>query len=153
IHLLARAHAIALVCLPGDAQPDPDLAALCTAPLPVADTAWRYCTEGGVANAAQLLRYLSDTLLGTTFGHQPPQPLPELGIYHPGHPGVLDLEGWRQRRYRPDRPTAGVVFYRSHWVTGNLAPADALVRELEARGLNVLPVFGPHLGAVFQSGL
>ena len=32
IHLLALAHDIALIVLPGDAQPDPDLAALCTVP-------------------------------------------------------------------------------------------------------------------------
>jgi cobaltochelatase CobN len=153
IHLLARAHDVALLCLPGDAQPDPDLAALCTVPLPVADRAWRYCTAGGVGNAAALLRYLSDTLLGTAFGHEEPRPLPEVGIYHADRPDALDPETWRRHCARPDRPTAGVVFYRSHWVTGNLAPVDALVRALEARGLNALAVFGPQLGAVLESGL
>jgi cobaltochelatase CobN len=153
IHLLAREHDIAIVCLPGDAQPDPDLAALCTVPLPVADMAWRYCTDGGVANAAALLRYLSDTLLGTAFGHEAPRSLPEVGIYHPDHPGALDLNAWRQRCARSGQPAAGIVFYRSHWVTGNLAPVDALVRALEARGLNALAVFGPDLGTVLASGL
>ncbi len=65
IHLLARAHGIALVCLPGDAQPDPDLAALCTVPLPAADRTWHYFTQGGVSNSVAVLRYLSDALLGT----------------------------------------------------------------------------------------
>jgi len=153
IHLLARARAVALVCLPGDAQPDPSLAALCTVPLAVADRAWRYCTQGGVENGAAMLRYLSDTLLGTAFGHEPPQALPEVGIYHPDHAGVLDLEAWRARSAQPERPTAGLVFYRSHWVTGNLAPVDALVRALEQRGLNVRAVFGPNLGAVQAHGL
>jgi cobaltochelatase CobN len=153
LHLLARAHDVALLCVPGDAQPDPDLAALGTVPLPVADRAWRYCTEGGVPNAVALLRYLSDTLLGTSFGHAEPQPLPEVGIYHPDHAGALDLEMWRRQCARPDRPTAAVVFYRSHWVTGNLAPVEALVRALEARGLNVVAVFGPNLQAVFRSNL
>ncbi|HJT78583.1 MAG TPA: cobaltochelatase subunit CobN, partial [Gemmataceae bacterium] len=149
----ARAHAIALLCLPGDDQPDPDLAGLCTVPLPLADRAWRYCTAGGVGNAAQLVRYLSDTLLGTALGHGPPEALPEVGIYHPDHPGVLDLEAWQRHWARPDRGTAAVVFYRSHWVTGNLAPVAALVRALEKRGLNALAVFGPNLGAVLASGL
>ncbi len=153
LHLLARAHDIALVCLPGDDQPDPDLAALCTVPLPLADRAWRYCTAGGVGNAGLLLRYLSDTVLGTAFGHGPPEALPEVGIYHPNHAGVLDLETWRRRCSTPGRGTAGVVFYRSHWVTGNLAPVEALVRALERRGLNALAVFGPNLGAVLASGL
>jgi cobaltochelatase CobN len=153
IHLLARAHRLALICLPGDALPDPDLAALCTVPLEVADRAWRYCIEGGAVNAAQMLRYLSDTLLGSTLGHEAPTPLPEVGIYHPDWPGVLDLETWRSRCAKPGRATAGVVFYRSHWVTGNLAPVDALVRAFEERGMNALAVFGPHLGAVLGSGL
>jgi cobaltochelatase CobN len=153
LSLLARAHDIALVCVPGDAQPDADLAALCTVPLPVADRAWRYCTEGGVPNAVALLRYLSDALLGTSFGHAEPQPLPEVGIYHPDHTGVLDPETWRRHCSRPDRPTAGVVFYRSHWVTGNLAPVEAMVRALEARGVNGFAVFGPNLQAVLQSDL
>jgi len=89
IHLLARAHRIALVCLPGDAQPDPHLAALCTVPLQVADRAFRYCIEGGVPNATAMLRFLSNALLGTTFGHELPAALPEVGIYRPDHAGVL----------------------------------------------------------------
>jgi cobaltochelatase CobN len=148
IHLLARAHDLALCVLPGDASPDPDLAALSTVPLAVADRVLRYCAEGGVENAVQMLRFLSDAFLGTAFGHEPPRPLPEVGIYHPDHAGLLDLPAWRARCRREGQPTVGLSFYRAHWVTGNLAPVDALVRALESRGLNVLPVFGPHLAAV-----
>jgi cobaltochelatase CobN len=148
IHLLARAHDLALCVLPGDAGLDPDLAALCTVPLPVADRVLRYCTEGGVENAGHMLRFLSDTFLDTAFGHEPPRPLPKVGVYHPDHAGLLDLAAWRARCRREGRPTVGLAFYRAHWVTGNLAPVEALVRALEARGLNVLPVFGPHLAAV-----
>jgi cobaltochelatase CobN len=153
IRLLALAHDIALVVLPGDAQPDPDLAALCTVPLILADQALRYCTEGGVDNARALLRFLSDRLLGTTIGHEPPRPLPEVGLYHPDHAGTLDPQTWRERFCQAGRPTAALAFYRAHWVTGNLAAVDALARALEARGLNVLPVFGPDLGKIHDSGL
>lgn len=153
LHLLARAHGVHLICLPGDANPDPDLARLCTVPLPIADRAWRYCTEGSIANAGMFLRFLSDSLLATTFGSEPPASLPEVGIYHPDHSCVLDLESWRQQIHRGDRPTAGIVFYRAHWVTGNLAPVDALVRALEQRGFNVLAVFGPQIGAILENGL
>src|SRR5262249_38539854 len=118
VRLLAAAHGIAFVCLPGDAQPDPDLAALCTVPLRVADRVWRYCIEAGVANAAAMLGYLSDALLGTAFGYKPPAPLPEVGLYHPDQADLPDLAAWREKWCQPGRPTALVAFYRSHWVTG-----------------------------------
>jgi cobaltochelatase CobN len=153
IHLLARARGLALLCLPGDAQPDLDLARLSTVALPVADAVWRYCLAGGVGNAVAMLRLLGDTLLGTSFGKPPPQALPEVGIYRPGEAKALSLDEWRQCCGESRRATAGLVFYRAHWVTGNLAPIDALIAALEKRGLNVLAVFGPHLGAVLESGL
>ncbi len=148
IHLLARAHDLALCVLPGDAAPDAELAALGTVPLPVADRVLHYCCEGGLDNATALLRFLGDTFLGTAFGSDPPRPLPEAGVYHPDHPDVHDLAAWRAHCRRPDRPTAGLAFYRAHWVTGNLAGVDALVHALEERGLNVLAAFGPQLGAI-----
>ncbi|MFN4258573.1 MAG: cobaltochelatase subunit CobN [Gemmataceae bacterium] len=151
LRLLALAHDIALICVPGDAQPDPDLAALCTVPLSIADTVWRCCLHGGVRNANRMLRLLSDTLLQTNFGHEPPEPVPEIGIYHPDVAEVLDLDAWQSRYFDPRRPTAGLAFYRSHWVTGNLAPIDTLIRSLEQKGLNVLAVFGPHLAAIRES--
>ncbi|MBY0524892.1 MAG: cobaltochelatase subunit CobN [Gemmataceae bacterium] len=153
LHLLARAHRIALVCLPGDAQPDPDLARLCTVPLTVADMAFRYCIEGGVANAGALLHFLSDTLLGTARGCDPPRPMPQVGIYHPDHASLPDLDAWRRQCRTDGRPTISIVFYRAHWVTGNLAPIDALVRALEQRGANVLALFGPQLHAILESGV
>jgi len=153
IHLLARARGVSLICLPGDGQPDPDLLRLCTVPLHVADTAFRYCIEGGVANATALLRFLSDSLLGTTVGHEPPAPLPAVGIWHPNHEKVLDLEGWRANCRSDGRPTVGIAFYRAHWVTGNLAPIEELIGWLEAAGFNALAVFGPQLSAILESGL
>jgi cobaltochelatase CobN len=153
VHLLARAHAIPLICLPGDAQPDPDLAALCTVPLPVADRAWRYCLEGGVPNSLGLLCYLGDTFLGGTFGYQPPQELPHVGIYRPDHVGIMDFETWHACVLKSGQPTVGLVFYRAHWITGNLAPVDALIRALESRGLNVRAIFGPGLRALQETRL
>ena len=41
----------------------------------------------------------------------------------------------------PARPTVGVLFYRSHWMSGNLAFVDTLVRAVERQGGNALPVF------------
>src|SRR5262249_46171567 len=137
----------------GDAQPDAAVASLGTVPLAVANQVFRYCIAGGIDNSTAMLRYLSDTLLGTAYGSASSIPLPEVGIYHPDHTAVLDPAAWRQFFHQPDRTTVGIVFYRAHWVTGNMAPVDALIQALEARGLNVLAAFGPNLGAVLDSGL
>jgi cobaltochelatase CobN len=152
IQLLAMAHGIRLICLPGDDQPDPQLTAYCTVPLIDADRVFRYCIAGGTVNAETMLRFLSDTYLGTQFGFESPAELPMVGIYHPDRGLTSDLEDWRARFHDPKCPTAGIAFYRSHWVTVNLAPVDALIRSLEERGLNVLAVFGPNLSAILQSG-
>src|SRR5262249_56319100 len=39
------------------------------------------------------------------------------------------------------RPRVGILFYRAHWLSGNLAFVDALVRALDHHGCDSLPVF------------
>ncbi len=151
LRLLALAHDIKLVALPGDNQPDPQLASFSTVSPPVADQVLRFCVEGGIPNANRMLRFLSDIFLGTAFDCEEPATLPDVGIYHPDCAEPLSPEEWRQRFGKLERPTAGIAFYRSHWVTGNLGPIDLLIRALEERGLSVMAVFGPNLQAVLAS--
>ncbi|MDR3639095.1 MAG: cobaltochelatase subunit CobN, partial [Isosphaeraceae bacterium] len=94
-----------------------------------------------VPNLVNLLRCLSDNLARTALGYEPPTPLPRDGLYHPDAADGLTLDAWRERFYRSDRPTVGVLFYRAHWMAHNVAPIDALIRHFEARGANALAVF------------
>ncbi len=128
----------ALLCVSA-IQPDPQLDALSTDP-PIAREAYTYFQEGGTENVAQLLLFLSDHYFATGYGYAPPRPQPRLGIYHPALGEQPDLAAW-QARAQADRPTVGVMFYRAHWLSGNLAFVDALVAEIEAQGANVLPFF------------
>jgi cobaltochelatase CobN len=132
---------IAFFALPGEQGLDPELTALCHAPLPLVTQVFEYFSQGGVANMVNLLRRLSDAILRTGLGADPPAPLPRDGLYHPDAPVYLSLAQWQSRFFRPDRPTIGIVFYRAHWMAGNAAPIDALVRRLEALGANALAVF------------
>ncbi len=136
-----RIRGIAYFALPGEQGLDPELTALCHAPLPLVTQILEYFTQGGVANLVNLLCCLSDQLLMTGLGYAPPTPLPRDGIYHPDAPEGLDLDGWRARFARPGRPTVGILFYRAHWMAHNVAPIDALVRQVEGRGANALAVF------------
>jgi len=136
-----QAAGVPLVACPGDQQPDLDLAAACTAPPEVVQTVFSYLLHGGVANLRALLYYLADRLLGRPETYDPPRELPWEGLYHPDEPDGVELDAYLGRRVDPARPTLGLLFYRAHWMSGNLAFVDALVRAVEAEGANVLPVY------------
>ena len=88
-----------------------------------------------------MLLFLSDTLLMTGYGFEPPVPLPEYGLYHPAYPEQVSLQRYLSQRWEAHRPAIGVLFYRTHWMSGNREFVDALIAEVEQRGCNVLPVF------------
>ncbi len=118
---LCRAGGIALAVLPGDGLDDPRLAALSTvAPGALArlDACFRH---GGPANMARALR-LAAHLAGLCADAQDAAtPVPQHGVH------ALDLV--------EDRPLAAVVFYRSHLLSADIAPVEALMAALRARGL------------------
>ncbi len=135
-----------LIAISGTGEPDPELAAASTVASDVLHQVQTYFQAGGSVNLAQLLRYLSDHFLLTGFGFEPALALPEHGIYHPDLPQGADIGDWLAQRVA-QRPSAGIVFYRAHWMSGNTRFVDALISALEKRGMNVLPVFTSSLRA------
>ncbi|MBP2029819.1 cobaltochelatase CobN, partial [Methanohalophilus levihalophilus] len=81
-----------------------------------------------------------------------PKELPDSAIYHPDMERHLTenlttyLE-WYQGRtnsshaYDPALPTVGITFYKSYYPL-NIEPVDALIREFESRGVNVIATYG-----------
>ncbi len=135
-----RATGVPLVALSGESSVDAELTALSTAPAGVVADAFAYLVAGGVENTAQLLRFLADALLRTGFGFSPPVALPEDGVWHPELPDDATLTDLLAR-HDPARPTVGVVFYRTHRISGNTDFVETLVRAIEAAGANALPVW------------
>ena len=136
-----------LVCVPGTDTLDPELTAISNVGVPVTHETLAYLQHGGVRNYEHALRFLSDHLLMSGFGYDQPQPQPRHGVYHPDVPEGA-MEAWRERRRRlgwEDRPSIGVLFYRAHLLSGNTHFIDAIVRQGEARGLNVLPIYAYSL--------
>ncbi len=129
---------IPIAWLPGDDKPDAGLAGRGTLAPDAAEMLWRYCTQGGIDNAADALRYAA-VLVGQEAAYRPPRPVPRAGLYWPGE-GVLALEDLMQR-WRDGAPKACVVFYRALLQAGSLAPVDALVAGLRDAGLDPLPIF------------
>lgn len=133
---------IPVAFLPGDDQPDAELARLSTIGDEAWSRLWQYGVHGGIDNAEQLLAFAA-TQIGVDADWREPKPLLRAGLYWPG---VLepDLDGVRAR-WTAGQPVAAVVFYRALVQAANLAPVDALIAELGARGLNALPVYAAGL--------
>ena len=136
-----RGEGIPLIACPGHQEWDEDLVTACTVPAVEVDAIFSYLMQGGVQNFQNLFLFLSDTYFGTAHGHEAPAPLPWEGIYHPDTADGEDVDTFIAQKFQPNRPSIGILFYRAHWMSGNLLPIDALIRSLEAKGANVLPVY------------
>lgn len=121
----------ALLVLPGDDRPDPDLISHSTVPLKIVHQFWRYLSEGGVKNCRHALLYLANACLGHTYEWAPPQTVPLLGKYN----------GLSQSCPSITTGKVGILFYRAHYLASNTAPIDALCQALAERGLEPCPFF------------
>ncbi|MFD0777126.1 cobaltochelatase subunit CobN, partial [Streptomonospora algeriensis] len=136
-----RAGGVPAVAVGGEAAPDAEMIAHSTVPSGVATDAHAYLREGGIANLRELARFLSDTVLLTGEGFQPPQAMPEYGVHE-----IAPRAGERPAP-RPSgvAPTVAVVFYRAHELSGNTAFVDTLCHAIEDAGGAPLPVFSGSL--------
>jgi cobaltochelatase CobN len=131
ISAVCREAGIALACLPGDDQPDPELDQYSTLPAPARHRLWRYLVEGGVENARHLLLYAA-SLVGRDIVWQEPRPLLRAGLYWPGL-DTPSLDALRST-WEPDWPVAGIVFYRALVQAGHTQPIDAMSSALALAG-------------------
>ncbi|HEV8390960.1 MAG TPA: cobaltochelatase subunit CobN [Dongiaceae bacterium] len=137
-----RRRNIALACLPGDDQPDPELSDQTTLASAAAHRLWQYLVQGGLENGTSFLRY-GASLIGRESEWQEPRPLLRAGLYWPGR-AMLSLADLRAE-WTPGAPVAGIVFYRALVQAGQTAPIDALIGALQSRGLNPLPIYAAGL--------
>ncbi|MFC6429609.1 cobaltochelatase subunit CobN [Nocardiopsis tropica] len=123
-----------LVVLSGEQQPSAELMEHSTVPIGVATEAHRYLAEGGPANLGRLHAFLSDTVLLTGEGFEPPSALPPWGFAE------------RERPHGQGLPEVGILYYRAHEAGGNTAFAHALADAVDATGRAVgVPVFAGSL--------
>lgn len=133
-----------LIVVSGTGELNPEFAAVSTVSPAILQETLAYLQAGGYNNLIALLSYLSDHLLMTGFGADAPVQLPEHGIYHPDLPEQAEKPDWL-KYHDPALPTVAITFYRAHWLSGNTHFVDAMIRSLEDRGVNVLPVFTSSL--------
>ena len=130
-----------IIACPGHQEWDQELVTACNVPPSELDAVFSYLIRGGVPNFQNLFLFLSDSYLGSEYGHEAPAEVPWEGVYHPDEAEGMGAEDFVKRRFQPDRPNIAVLFYRAHWMSGNLQTIDAMIRRFEELGANVLPIY------------
>ncbi|WP_399088653.1 cobaltochelatase subunit CobN [Streptomyces sp. BBFR2] len=134
--LLAEDQHRPVVVLTGEQAPDAQLMEASTVPVGIAAEAHAYLAHGGPENLGRLARFLSDTVLLTGHGFEPPQPAPSWGeLARPA--ARTDIDG----------PLIPVLYYRAHHMSGNTGFVDALCTKIEEAGGRPLPLFVASLRA------
>jgi cobaltochelatase CobN len=126
-----------IIVLGGEQTPSAELMEQSTVPIGIAADAHVYLAEGGPANLAQLHAFLSDTVLLTGEGFEPPAVLPEWGVA--ARPEAMENSA---------KPRIGVLYYRAHEASGNSGFAHSLANAIDATGEAVgVPIFSSSLRA------
>lgn len=124
-----------IVVLGGEQTPSAELMEQSTVPIGIAADAHVYLAEGGPENLTQLHAFLSDTILLTGEGFEPPAVLPDWGVA-------------TRPEMRTDLPRIGVLYYRAHEASGNSGFAHSLADAIDATGEAVgIPIFSSSLRA------
>lgn len=135
-----------LVVVSGTGEINPEFLNASTVDLDVVASVTTYFERGGTSNILECLKFLSDRLLLTGHGYEKPSTPAEHGIYMPDLEHA-EYEDWLQRA-DPAKPTAAILFYRAHLLSGNTAFVDALAEAMESRGLNALCIFTSSMKAL-----
>ena len=112
----------------------------------------QYWMAGSDDNVSAMVRFLinryasgpREVLRGQIASH-PPIEYPEIGIYHPDLPGRRVSEKLSDLPMRGTGGTVGVLLMRAYVLAGDTNHYDGAIRALEARGLNVIPIFAAGL--------
>ena len=126
---LARKGGLKLALLPGDRRADGRLEAASTLPRGAVEQIWRYFDEGGPANMASCLGFLSCEL-GLAASAPPPEPASAFGRFESACFAAA-----------PGAPRALIVFYRSIYLANDLEPVEALALALRAKGFVTTAVY------------
>ncbi|RJX28090.1 MAG: magnesium chelatase subunit H [Dethiobacter sp.] len=102
----------------------------------------KYWSHSGKENIKNLLLFVSREYGGTKVFPDPPRETPEYGIYHPVWEKFFnsyeEYAGYALKD--KNKPTVGILYYGGIHYDSSAVGATALIRELEKRDINVLPV-------------
>ena len=118
-----------LIVVPGDDRQDPDLISHSNVSISLVNQFWQYLIEGGVDNFVNGLKLVTNICLEKNYDFISPISVPRVGIYP------------RKKEEQNTKAKVGILFYRAHYLSGNIAPIDALCKALIEKNLEPVPVF------------
>lgn len=151
--LLAADQTRPVVVLTGEQAPDAQLMEASTVPIGIAAEAHAYLAHGGPANLDQLARFLSDTVLLTGHGFEPPAAAPSWGHLERSKHLAAEARTGAEVVARTDDtgaatgPLVAVLYYRAHHMSGNTGFVESLCERIEEAGGRPMPLFVASLRA------
>lgn len=113
-----------------------------------------YYNYGGFENYENLVRLAANAAGDKEISYAPPKIVPWEGLFHPGDGETVytSSDKYWEMHPRRGRATIGLIMSRSNWISGDAECEAALIRLLEEKGYDLLPVFTyswaePNLGA------
>jgi magnesium chelatase subunit H len=110
---------------------------------------WLAASDANVVNMVAHLvsRYAAGPRLGLRGGPKQPDPeiYPDIGLYHPRMAKRISENRADLPRITGAKGRVGLLLMRSYVLAGDTAHIDAVIEALEARGLDVVPVFASGL--------
>ncbi|BAQ63369.1 cobaltochelatase subunit CobN [Geminocystis sp. NIES-3709] len=119
-----------LLVLPGDDRPDVELISHSNASLSQVNKFWEYLIEGGVDNFVNGFKFISDSFFNTNFKPNQPRSIPRLGIYKTVNKELIT-----------NNIDVAIIFYRSHYLSENTKPIDALSTALKQQNLASISIY------------
>ncbi|MGO5091485.1 cobaltochelatase subunit CobN [Clostridium sp. LCP25S3_F10] len=121
---------------------DPSFWTISSVDLEVVSKCYSYIVYGGVDNFARMITYMVNKVLHMDIEYKEPITLPWEGIYHPDAGEYFTSKEDYFNWYKPKKvPTVGLIISRGNWVNNNIEAENKLIKLLEEKGYNVLPVF------------
>ncbi|PIE77175.1 MAG: cobaltochelatase subunit CobN [Clostridiales bacterium] len=99
----------------------------------------RYIFNGGVDNYVALFIMLANRLKGANLEQPAMTEIALDGLYYKGEV-ITSIEDFYRRSPRR-KIRIGVLFYRSHFISGNTHVIDAYIEAGEKRGINIIPLY------------
>lgn len=116
-----------LYVLPGDDRPDPDLVSHSTVGLSAVHQLWQYFTEGGIDNCGQALQFVAHRHFQSPLAPLAPQDVPRIGLF--------------AAPKKKQAPRVGILFYRAHYLAGNVDAIASLSQALIHQNLTPVPIY------------